>query len=328
MYNDYDKIMEINHINAGYESENGYIPILKDVNFSVDKDLILGIAGESGSGKSTLAAVMYNSFKYPGSIKSGEVIFDGKNILKMKPNELRKLRGTEISFIPQAAMNALNPVKKIRLQFYDMMIAHNIKESEFDSKISSSMELVRLKENVLDNFPHELSGGMRQRVVIAMSLLLNPKFIILDEPTTGLDVMVEHDILLDIKKIQRTLGLTIIFISHDLPVLFGISDTIIMMYAGEIVEAGIYSDLLKTPAHPYTYQLLKSVPLIGSKIDRSMIMKGSAIDFNHIPKGCYFYPRCNFAVPNCSGIHPELKQADRTDHLYRCTRYPEWARNI
>ncbi len=320
--------MEINHINAGYESESGYIPVLKDVNFSVNKDLILGIAGESGSGKSTLAAVLYNSFKYPGTIKSGEVIFEGKNILKLKQNELRKLRGTEISFIPQAAMNALNPVKKIRLQFYDMMIAHNIDESEFDRKISSSMELVRLNENILNNFPHELSGGMRQRVVIAMSLLLNPKFIILDEPTTGLDVMVEHDILLDIKNIQRTLGLTIIFISHDLPVLFGISDTIIMMYAGEIVEAGMYSDLLNTPAHPYTYQLLKSIPLIGSKIDSSMIMKGSAIDFNHIPNGCYFNPRCNFAVPECSGVHPELKQSDGSGHFYRCTRYPGWARNI
>ena len=328
MYNSYDKIMEVNHINAGYESENGYIPVLKDVNLSVNRDMILGIAGESGSGKSTLAAVLYNSFRYPGEIRSGEVIFDGKNILKIKPDELRKLRGTEISFIPQAAMNALNPVKKIRLQFYDMMIAHNIKETEFDSKISASMELVRLKESVLDSFPHELSGGMRQRVVIAMSLLLSPKFIILDEPTTGLDVMVEHDILLDIKKIQRTLGLTIIFISHDLPVLFGISDDIVMMYGGEIVESGKYEDLLRNPAHPYTYQLLKSIPLIGTKIDSSMVMKGVAIDFNHIPEGCYFHPRCNFAVSNCSNVHPELKQTDVKDHFYRCNRYPEWTRNV
>ena len=321
-------MMNVKNINAGYETENGYVPILNKINFSVKKNIILGIAGESGSGKSTLASVLYNSFKYPGKITGGDILFKGNNLLKMKANELRQIRGTQISFIPQAAMNALNPVKKIRLQFYDVMIAHNVHEDKFDEKISSILELVRLNKNVLDSFPHELSGGMKQRVVIAMSLLLSPEFIILDEPTTGLDVLVEHEILADIKKIQEKLGLTMIFISHDLSILFAISDEIIMMYGGEIVESGTYADVLERPAHPYTYQLMKSIPMIGHKLDRSMIIKGSTIDFTSRPEGCYFSPRCNFAEPECTGIHPELRAADNAYHFQRCRLYPSWAQRI
>jgi oligopeptide/dipeptide ABC transporter ATP-binding protein len=328
MFNDSYQIMHVENLNAGYETEKGYVPILNNISFSVKKNIILGIAGESGSGKSTLASVLYNSFKYPGKITGGNISFKEDNLLKMKGNDLRKIRGTRMSFIPQAAMNALNPVKKIRLQFYDVMIAHNVHEDEFDKKISSILELVRLKKNVLDSFPHELSGGMKQRIVIAMSLLLSPEFIILDEPTTGLDVLVEHDILVDIKKIQEKLGLTMIFISHDLSILFSISDEIIMMYNGEIVESGTYIDVLDHPAHPYTYQLMKSIPMIGHKIDRNMIIKGSTADFNSRPRGCYFSPRCNFAKEECRGMHPELRGADNAYHLQRCRLYPSWTEGV
>lgn len=322
----YNYVLEVNNLNAGYYMETGFAKILKNINFSVQKNIILGIAGESGSGKSTLASSLYNSLKYPGKITGGNIIFNGINILNAKPNDLRKLRGVKYSFIPQAAMNALNPVKKIRFQFYDMMMAHNINnENEQDRKIDEILKLVRLNNNVLDNYPHELSGGMRQRVVIAMALILSPELVILDEPTTGLDVVVEHNILVDIKKIQRSLGMTMIFISHDLSILFEISDEMIMMYSGEIVESGSYDSLLNSPAHPYTYSLEKSIPRIGMKINKESIIKGSTINLsNRENSGCYFYDRCIYAENQCSLAHPELRSINMEHHLYRCFRYPAW----
>jgi len=327
MYSNY--ILEVKNLNAGYYWEGGFSKVLSNVTFNVKKNIILGIAGESGSGKSTLASSLYNSLKYPGKIIGGEILLNGINILNTKSNDLRKLRGVKYSFIPQAAMNALNPVKKIKFQFYDVLMAHNINnEKEQDEKIDNILKLVRLNKNILNNYPHELSGGMKQRVVIAMALVLSPDLVILDEPTTGLDVLVEHDILVDIKKIQRNMGITMIFISHDLSILFEITDEMIVMYGGEIVEYGYYNDLLNSPANPYTFLLEKSIPRIGVKIDKDMIIKGSPMNFSNKSNGCYFYDRCMFSDNECSTVHPELKKTNDENHLYRCLRYPEWKKGI
>ncbi len=316
-------LIEIRNLTVGYHSETGFSKIISNLNLCVNEGIILGIPGESGSGKSTLAQAIYNSLKYPGEIVSGAVIFNGNDMLRMEKQELQKIRGTEISFIPQAAMNALNPVKRIRYQFYDFCIAHGIPLKEVDSRIGETLKMVRLDEKVLDSFPHELSGGMKQRVVIAISLLLDPKLVILDEPTTGLDVLVEHEILKDLRSIQKSRNFTMIFITHDLSILYEISDRIAMMYAGEIVEIGTRDEMLNDPRHPYNFLLLKNVPRIGQKGISKLRLIGNPGNYNEEYPGCQFYTRCPFSNLNCSKTHPELFSSS-DDHEYRCIRYPEW----
>ena len=224
-------------------------------------------------------------------------------------------------------MNALNPVKRIRYQFYDLMIAHGLQPETNDDMIVSTINMVRLKDTVLDSFPHELSGGMRQRVVIAMSLLFKPDLVILDEPTTGLDVLVEHDILKDLKAIQRQRSLTMIFITHDLSILYEIADEIAMMYAGEIVELGTRDDMLSDPQHPYNFLLLKNIPRIGSKRVPGLRLLGNPSNYREGFAGCQFSTRCPFSQTLCEENHPDLVSDDGS-HFRRCIRYPAWRVSI
>ncbi len=317
-------LMKIRNLEVGYYSENGFNIIINDLNLDVNEGRILGVAGESGSGKSTLAQAIYRSLKYPGEIRRGEIIFREKDLLKMEAQELRKMRAIDISFVPQAAMNALNPVKKILYQFYDVLIAHGKDPEENMERIRESVRMVRLNESILYNFPHELSGGMKQRTVIAMSLLLSPKLVILDEPTTGLDVLVEHDILKDIREIQRKTNITMIFITHDLSILYEMSDDIAMLYAGEIVEKGSHSQFLKNPMHPYTYLLTKSIPRIGVKRESIVKLRGNPTNYDPSNRGCQFITRCPYSESFCSESHPDLIESDEDGHLYRCLNFPAW----
>ncbi len=319
-----DFILDISNLTSGYNSSSGFIPVIQDLNLRIKKGIIFGIAGESGSGKSTLASSIYRSLKYPGEIKSGTVNFSGIDILSIPSDKLQELRAKRYSYVPQAAMNSLNPVKRIGLQFEDIFLAHRIKSDQAKDMVTRSLSMVRLDPAILNNYPHELSGGMRQRVVIAMALLLKPELVILDEPTTGLDVLVEHDILKDLKSIQKTLGLTMIFITHDLSILFEIADQIAIMYAGELVEVGDYESLLKSPANPYTYLLLGSIPRIGVSIDHLLRMKNVPLDSSAQIEGCRFSPRCPYSSSECRSTHPDLVKLNGEDHLYRCLRYPAW----
>ncbi|MHB1440908.1 MAG: ABC transporter ATP-binding protein [Cuniculiplasma sp.] len=319
-----NEAISISNLTVGYHWENGFSIVIKDFNLDIPNGIIFGIAGESGSGKSTLAQAIYHSLKYPGEITSGKVIYNGIDLLKTPKNELRRMRAMDLTFIPQAAMNALNPVKRIGDQFNDVLEAHGKNFAEFQHDIIDVLNMVRLGSEVLDNYPHELSGGMRQRTVIAMALVLSPKLVILDEPTTGLDVLVEHDILVDLKKIQRKKQLTMIMITHDLSILYEISDQIAMMYAGEITEYGDRDTMLMSPAHPYNYLLLKSIPRIGVKKYDGIKLTGNPTNFNEGNKGCQFISRCPFKTYDCEINHPLLeKEKDRT-HYFRCIRYPEW----
>jgi oligopeptide/dipeptide ABC transporter, ATP-binding protein, C-terminal domain len=317
-------ILEIKNLNVGYEGEYGTTRIINNFNLKIEEGIIFGIAGESGSGKSTLAQAIYNSLRYPGTIESGEVIFDGKDILTLSKKELRRMRAVDTAFIPQAAMNALNPVKRIGDQFNDVFEAHGKDIEESQSEIETVLNMVRLRPEVLHSYPHELSGGMKQRTVIAMALVLSPKLVILDEPTTGLDVLVEHDILRDIKRIQRQKGFTMLMITHDLSILYQISDWVAMVYAGEITEYGKREDMLNSPLHPYNYLLLKSLPRIGAERYEGIKLIGAPSNYSETNKGCQFITRCPFSENQCQMTHPELEMGYEDDHYYRCLRTPDW----
>lgn len=317
--------LNVDGVSAGYHTKDGFVKIIENLSFDVSQGEIFGIAGESGSGKSTAAQALFASLEYPGEVTGGSITVGGSDIMTLSENKLRSMRARKYSFVPQAAMNSLNPVRKIGDQFRDVLFAHGLNPDGSEDLIREKINLVRLDDYVLDLFPHELSGGMRQRAVIAMTLLLNPEIVIFDEPTTGLDVLVEYNILLDIKRIQKTLGLTVIFITHDLSILFEIADRVSIMYGGEIVESGPVSELLENSAHPYTYLLIKSIPRIG--VDRSGISKipGNTLDYGSEVSGCKFAERCPFRADECVSAHPGLMPAgDNGGHLQRCLKYPEW----
>lgn len=323
-----ETVIDIRDLSVGYHWEQGFNPVVRNLNLKIRRNIIFGIAGESGSGKSTLAASIFNSLKYPGEISSGEILFDGVDIRTLKRGPLRRMRAVRFSYIPQAAMNSLNPVKRIAMQFQDILMAHDLDPDQNRDRILEILKMVRLDKNVLNNYPHELSGGMRQRVVISMALLLNPEVVILDEPTTGLDVLVEHDMLKDLKQIQQKLNLTMIFITHDLSILFQIADEIAIMYGGEIVEMGDYHRLLESPANPYTYLLLESIPRIGGRTKRVERMKSGQMDFSVKHSGCMFAPRCPYATTGCTTEHPELKMVSGENQSYRCLRFPAWKSSL
>ena len=314
----------VENLTVGYHWEKGFSKIINDLSLSIEKGIIFGIAGESGSGKSTFAQSIYNSLSYPGEIISGKVYFEGKDLLKTPKNELRRIRAVDITFIPQAAMNALNPVKRIGDQFNDVLEAHGKSSAEYEQNVMEVLKMVRLPPDILHNYPHELSGGMRQRTVIAMALVLSPKLVILDEPTTGLDVLVEHDILIDLKKIQRKRGFTMIMITHDLSILYEISDQIGMMYAGELTEYGEREEMINSSAHPYNYLLLKSIPRIGVKRYSGIRLAGNPTNYDENSKGCQFISRCPYRTYECELAHPDMNIISGGNHHYRCLRYPQW----
>jgi len=314
--------LEVHNINIEYRSDNNnFVHICHDINFNLKKGEILGIAGESGSGKTTLISASINALPYPGVISSGTVEYNGQNILSMESEKLRKIRGVKISVVPQGSMDSLNPVKRIKNQFYDIIDSHDEKINRSD--IEEMLEMVHLDKNVLDMYPHEISGGMKQRVIIAMSLLYKPDVVVMDEPTTGLDVLVQYDILKTIKSLQKRFSISIILVTHDISLLFEIADRIMVLYGGEILELGDYDKLLKDPHHPYTKLLLDSIPSMSRSIEKLASIPGEPINFNKKPKGCVFSPRCPYVKEKCKIQHPDIL-VDKDGTFYRCLRYPEW----
>lgn len=311
---------EVRNMISGYLSESGFVKIIDDLSFELMDGEILGISGESGSGKTTLLYSIFNSLSYPGYILEGKVEIDNRDMFKMTEEELRKVRGEFISFVPQGTQNSLNPVKKIIDQFLDIIESH---EREMNTEdLHRVLDIVHLGYDVLYRYPHEISGGMKQRVIIAMALLYSPKIIIMDEPTTGLDVLVQYEILKTIKEIQKKLSLSIIIVTHDISVLFQISDRVLVLYGGNIMEMGSYKALLTDAKHPYTKLLLDSIPTMSKSINKLNPIPGEPLNFSEKPKGCVFSARCPFVINECRERRPILIEEDGTK--FSCIRYPDW----
>ena len=322
-------IITIRNLSVEYRAHRGIVKAVRNVSFDVYEGEILFLVGESGSGKSTLGLALMNLVPSPGYIKEGEIIYhlDGRDIelRKLPLEEQRLFRWKQVAMVFQSALNALNPVLRIWDQLYDTVQAHdpNITREEAYKKIKYLLSMVRLDaDRVLKSYPHELSGGMRQRVMIAMALLLDPKILILDEPTTALDILTQKNIIELLKNIKDELGLTMIFITHDLSLAAELADRVAVMYAGKILELSDVYTIFYNPKHPYTYALIKTIPKLTSIDEELYPIPGSPPDMINLPPGCKFHPRCPYAKEICAEKEPEFEQAG-PDHYVACHRWRE-----
>jgi peptide/nickel transport system ATP-binding protein len=310
-----DKLLEVKHLSVDYESARGAVHAVADVSFTIKRGQILGLAGESGSGKSTLAYAIARLLRPPAVVTQGQVLYYPRiahdaatDVLALTPPQLRAFRWRELSIVFQSAMNALNPVLDIGEQITDVLRAHNplMTDKEARSRALELLQLVGIAPDRLHSYPHELSGGMRQRAVIATALALDPEIIIMDEPTTALDVVVQRDILAQIMRLSNDFGFSVIFITHDLSLLLEIANTIAIMYAGRIVEMATREDMYRHPRHPYSCGLLNSFPSLHGPRRRLTGIPGSPPDLRSVPPGCAFHSRCVFAFRACYTIEPAL----------------------
>jgi peptide/nickel transport system ATP-binding protein len=292
------------------EVEYGRVRAVDGVDLEVRAGEIVGLAGESGSGKTTVANAAMQILRPPARIVGGRVFFRGEDLVGKSAEELRRFRWRNVSMVFQSAMNALNPVMRVGDQFIDMMRAHEpISKERALARTSELLELVGIDRRRIRAYPHELSGGMRQRVIIAMALALGPELIILDEPTTALDVVVQREILQQVEALKRDLGFAVFFITHDLSLLLEFADRIAIMYAGEIVETASAERLAANPQHPYTQGLLQSFPPLSGPRVRLQGIGGSPPELGDPPAGCRFHPRC----PECLPSRPELYVRQTTE---------------
>ena len=295
--------ISIENLTTRYNTSKGLVHALEDVSFEIDKGESIGIAGESACGKSTLGLSLIRMISN-GKIYSGKITFDGKSLLNMPDSDFDKnIRWKEISMVFQGAMNSLDPVFSIQEQFVEILKQHNF-EGNSKQSITQSLNSVNLDESVLKKFPHELSGGMKQRVIIAMALILKPKFVIADEPTTALDVLIQAQIINLFKKLKKD-GQSFMIISHDLAVLSEVAEKIGIMYGGKMVEFGSSSDIFEKPKHPYTIGLLESIPRLHVDTKPKFI-SGIPPDLLNAGEGCRFIDRCPEAMEKCKQTPPKI----------------------
>ncbi|WP_108123988.1 ABC transporter ATP-binding protein [Saccharospirillum mangrovi] len=300
-------LLDIQNLCVDYLTPKGDVRAVNDVSLSIMPGETLGLAGESGCGKSTLAFAIARLLKAPALIRSGSIHYQDRDLLRMTPRQLRKFRWQEISLVFQSAMNSLNPVITIGEQLIDVIRAHRaVSKDEAHSQGEALLKTVGIHASRMASFPHQLSGGMRQRVVIAIALALQPKLIIMDEPTTALDVVVEREILDELYQLKDRFGFSILFISHDLSLMGEIADRIGVMYAGQLVELGKAEDVFYRPRQPYTQGLINSFPTIKGPKDRLHGIPGNPLNLLEAPRGCYFQDRCWRAFPLCRQQAPEL----------------------
>lgn len=307
--------LEVKNLQTGFKTEDGHILAVDKVSFKLEAGKTLGIVGESGCGKSVTSLSIMRLIQNPGKIEGGEIFFEGKDLLKLSDEEIRQIRGNEIAMIFQEPMTSLNPVFTCGEQIEEVIRLHKTELSAAQAK-ARAIEMLSLvgipsPEQRYGEYPHQLSGGMRQRVMIAMAMSCNPKLLIADEPTTALDVTIQAQIIDLMKKLQKEFQTGMILITHDLGVVAETCSDVLVMYAGKVVEYGTVEDIFYRPQHPYTRGLLDSIPDFesGQKSDRLKTIPGLVPSLYHLPKGCRFHDRCNKAQDDCKLKMPELSQS-------------------
>lgn len=316
-------LLKMRHVLVAYHTYNGVVQSVREVSFSIKEGQTVALVGESGCGKSVTAKSIMGLIKKPGQVsKESEIIFAGTDITKLSPAKLRKFRGKECSMIFQDALVSLNPTMKIGKQIIESLDNH-MPELSKDVKRKRAIEMLQMTgiadaEQCLGKYPHELSGGMRQRVMIAIALITHPKLLIADEPTTSLDVTIQAQILKQMKILQKQMGMAIFVITHDLGIVADVADKVIVMYAGKIVEEGECREIFYQPIHPYTKALLNSVPKLNVTGKQMLqAIDGSIPDMTNPPKGCAFCDRCPYAMKVCAKYIPEERSASDT-HKASC----------
>ncbi|MBU8538030.1 ABC transporter ATP-binding protein [Falsiroseomonas tokyonensis] len=318
-------LLEIQGLRTVFRSANGDIPAVDGVDLAVPRGKTLGIVGESGCGKSMLSLSVMRLVPRPGRVAAGRVLLEGQNLLDLSEAGMRAVRGGQVAMIFQEPMTSLNPVHPIGLQIMEAMRAHDTKASnrELRDRAIAALDRVRIPAAArrFDEFPHQLSGGMRQRVMIAMALACRPKLLIADEPTTALDVTVQAQILDLLKDLQAETGMSIVLITHELGVIAEMADEVAVMYAGRIAERSTAAELFASPQHPYTLGLLGSVPRLDETREELLAIEGAVPPPFALPKGCRFEPRCPFALAACRSAPPPLEEV-APGHFAACIRAP------
>lgn len=314
-------VLEIKELKSYFYTEKGVAKAVDGVNITIPKGKIIGLVGESGCGKSMTARSIMGLLKYPGKIAGGSILFEGKDLAKLPERELRKICGNDISMIFQEPMTSLNPVLKVGRQVQETLLVHDrtIGKEEAKKRVIDMFEKVGIPEagKRYDSYPHELSGGLRQRVMIAMAMICKPHLLIADEPTTALDVTIEAQILRLMKQLRDETGTSVLIITHNLGVVAEICDYVYVMYAGRIVEQAPTCELFDHTAHPYTKGLMASIPRIGNNPERLHTIPGVVPNLLHLPEGCTFCTRCECAVEACRKEKPVLKKVGE-EHWLAC----------
>ena len=316
-------LLEVKHLKTYFHSHNATVKAVDDVSFEVYQGETLGIVGESGCGKSITCMSIGRLVECPpGKYEGGEIILDGEEILTMPDAKLREIRGNKLAYIFQEPMTSLNPVFKIGFQIEEVLMLHRgMAKEEAHQAAIQALDRVRIPnpERVVEDYPFALSGGMRQRVMIAMALACSPKLLVADEPTTALDVTIQAQVLDLMNELKKEIDTSILFITHDLSVIAEMADRVMVMYAGKVVELADVNTIFERPLHPYTRGLIESRPDMSTSGTRLNVIPGNVPDLSDLPEGCSFGPRCAFCKENCRAGVPELVEVE-PDHWVRCYR--------
>ena len=317
-----EPLLDVENLSVSYLTDTADIRAVEKVNLSVRAGEFLGIVGESGCGKSTLLFAIAQLLSPPAEVTSGRVVFRGQDLVRLTGNELRLVRWRDYSVVMQSAMNALNPMKSIGAQFKDTMRAHErVSAAAIRTRSAEVLHLVGIDATHLDSYPHQLSGGMRQRAMIAMALLFTPQLVIMDEPTSALDVVAQRSLMTQIKELQQKLGFAVMFVTHDMSVIANYSDRLMVMYAGQVAELGATRSIFERPLHPYSKGLLDAFPSVRGPRRPLTGIPGSPPDLGRPPAGCRFHPRCSEVMTQCLTTEPELYSVENTE--VRCLLYAD-----
>lgn len=315
-------IIAIKDLVVEYKVREGVIRVVDDISLEVPKGRFAALIGESGCGKTTIVEAVLNILPPNGYIRKGEILFNGRNLLSLKEEEQRRFRWKKIATVFQAAQNSLNPIKMIGEQMVETILDHeSVSKKEGLKKSSNLLELVGLEPSrVVNSYPHEISGGMKQKVIIAMSLLLDPEMLVLDEPTTALDLITQFYLMETLRELHKKSGITMMMVTHDVSNVARCADSVAIMYAGKIVEVGDIDEIFYNSHHPYTIGLLNSIPSIVGDLSKKKPIPGLPPSLLDPPSGCRFHPRCSYAVEVCKNIVPKLESIGN-GHLVACHRW-------